>query len=44
VGVGREDGEGRGVRLRRPDLVLPQLLHQLCSRDHLLCPATDPPG
>lgn len=34
--AGREDGEGGGVGLRRPDLVLSQLLHQLRSSDHLL--------
>jgi hypothetical protein len=36
VGAGREDGERGGVGLGRPDLVLPQLLHELRSRDHLL--------
>ena len=33
MGIGREDGECGGVGLGRPDLVLPQLLHQLRSCD-----------
>jgi len=36
VGAGQEDGERGGVGLGRPDLVVPQLLHELGSRDHLL--------